>query len=251
MNYRYLLVLLFFFQFACTNYPIELPKKKIEITKSFFTNKGFTLVYNNKLYKNKTINTKLEDRSLIIFQKNLKKNTKVKVTNLINSKTTIATVGKKAKYPNFFNSVISARIAKDLEIDVNEPYIEISEIVNNSSFVAKTAEIFDEEKNVATKAPIDDIKIKDLSSKKKKKEKKQKKYFKYIVKIGDFYFIDSAKVMKKRILSETNEKNIYIKKISSTKFRVFTGPFDNLNSLKKSFNAISILEFDSIEIIKK
>ena len=56
--------------------------------------------------------------------------------------------------------------------------------------------------------------------------------------------------MKKRILSETNEKNIYIKKISSTKFRVFTGPFDNLNSLKKSFNAISILEFDSIEIIK-
>ena len=134
---------------------------------------------------------------------------------------------------------------------MNEPYIEISEIVNNSSFVAKTAEIFDEEKNVATKAPIDDIKIKDLSSKKKKKEKKQKKYFKYIVKIGDFYFIDSAKVMKKRILSETNEKNIYIKKISSTKFRVFTGPFDNLNSLKKSFNAISILEFDSIEIIKK
>ena len=251
MNFRYLLIILFFFQFACTNYPIELPKKKIEVSKNFFTNKGFTLVYNNELYKNKNINTKLDERSLIIFQRNLKKNTKVKVTNLINSKTVIATVGKKTKYPSFFNSVVSTRIAKEIEINENEPYIEISEIVNNSSFVAKTAKIFEEEKNVATKAPIDDIKIKDLSSKKKKKEKPKKRNFKYIVKIGDFYFIDSAKVMKKRILSETSENNIYIKKISSTKFRVFTGPFDNLNSLKKSFNAISILEFDSIEIIKK
>ena len=251
MNFRYLLIILFFFQFACTNYPIELPKKKIEVSKNFFTNKGFTLVYNNELYKNKNINTKLDERSLIIFQRNLKKNTKVKVTNLINSKTVIATVGKKTKYPSFFNSVVSTRIAKEIEINENEPYIEISEIVNNSSFVAKTAKIFEEEKNVATKAPIDDIKIKDLSSKKKKKEKPKKRNFKYIVKIGDFYFIDSAKVMKKRILSETSENNIYIKKISSTKFRVFTGPFDNLNSLKKSFNAISILEFDSIELIKK
>ena len=251
MNFRYLLIILFFFQFACTNYPIELPKKKIEVSKNFFTNKGFTLVYNNELYKNKSVNTKLDERSLIIFQRNLKKNTKVKVTNLINSKTVIATVGKKTKYPSFFNSVVSTRIAKEIEINENEPYIEISEIVNNSSFVAKTAKIFEEEKNVATKAPIDDIKIKDLSSKKKKKEKPKKRNFKYIVKIGDFYFIDSAKVMKKRILSETSENNIYIKKISSTKFRVFTGPFDNLNSLKKSFNAISILEFDSIEIIKK
>ena len=137
MNYRYLLLILFFFQFACTNYPIELPKKKIEVTKSFFTNKGFTLVYNNKLYKNKTINTKLEDRSLIIFQKNLKKNTKVKVTNLINSKTTIATVGKKAKYPNFFNSVLSKRIYEELEISVSEPYVQITTISENTTFFAK------------------------------------------------------------------------------------------------------------------
>ena len=251
MNYRYLLIIIFFFLFACTNYPIELPKKKIEINQSFFTNKGFTLIYDSKLYKNKKVNAKLEERSLIIFQRNLKKNTKVKVTNLINSKTVIAKVGKKANYPIFYNSVVSSRIAKELEINEKEPYIEISEIVNNSLFVAKTAKIFDEEKNVATKAPIDDIKIKDLSTKKKKIKKQKKRSFKYIVKIGDFYFIDSAKLMKKRILSETNEKNIYIKKISSTKFRVFTGPFDNLNSLKKSFNAISILEFDSIEIIKK
>ena len=44
---------------------------------------------------------------------------------------------------------------------------------------------------------------------------------------------------------------IYIEKLSSTNFRVFVGPYNNLNSLKKSFNAINVLEFDSIEIIKK
>ena len=47
-------------------------------------------------------------------------------------------------------------------------------------------------------------------------------------------------------------KNVNIEKLSSTKFRVFHWPImTDLNSLKKSFNAINVLEFDSIEIIKK
>ena len=57
--------------------------------------------------------------------------------------------------------------------------------------------------------------------------------------------------MKSRISDETSIKKININKLSSTKFRVFVGPYDNINSLKKSFNAINLLEFDSIEIIKK
>ena len=57
--------------------------------------------------------------------------------------------------------------------------------------------------------------------------------------------------MKSRITNETEIKKININKLSSTKFRVFIGPYDNLISLKKSFNAINILEFDNIEIIKK
>ena len=57
--------------------------------------------------------------------------------------------------------------------------------------------------------------------------------------------------MKSRISSETPIKDVNIIKLSSTSFRVFLGPFKDLNSLKKSFNAINILEFDSIEILKK
>ena len=68
--------------------------------------------------------------------------------------------------------------------------------------------------------------------------------------LADFYFEKSAKQMKSRIIDETTINNVKINKISKTKFRVLLGPYNNLNSLKKSFNAINVLEFDNIEIIK-
>ena len=57
--------------------------------------------------------------------------------------------------------------------------------------------------------------------------------------------------MKSRIINETSVEKIYIDKLSSTKFRVFLGPYSDLNSLKNSFNAINILQFENIEIIRK
>ena len=45
-------------------------------------------------------------------------------------------------------------------------------------------------------------------------------------------------------------KNTKLKTLSETNYRVFLGPFDNLNSLKKAFNDISLLNFENIEIIK-
>ena len=42
---------------------------------SSFSNKGFALVYNIDLFKEKIIKGKIPDRSLFIFQKNLKKDT--------------------------------------------------------------------------------------------------------------------------------------------------------------------------------
>ena len=194
---------------------------------------------------------KIDNRSLIIFQKNLKKDTSVKITNLLNSKYIIAKVGKKKDYPSFYNSVISARIKDELEINDTEPYIEIKEIIKGNSFIANEAKTYDEEKKVADKAPVDDIQIKELGKVTKKTAQVKKDKFNYIIKIGDFYFKKSAELMKSRIATETTIKKINIKKLSSTKFRVFIGPYDNLNSLKKSFNAINVLEFDSIEIIKK
>ena len=250
MRYKIFNLLFFFILISCVNKPLIDTDSTIT-KKSFFLNKGFALVYDDKFFNQKLIKGKIDQRSLIIFQKNLKKGTPVKITNLLNSKNIIAKVGKKTEYPFFYNSVISKRINDELELDKSEPYIEIKEIIQGSSFIAKKAKTHDEEKKVADKAPVDDIQIKELGKSKKKTILVKKDKFKYIIKIGDFYFEKSAKLMKSRMLAETTIEKINIDKLSGNKFRVFIGPYDNLNSLKKSFNAISILEFDSIEIIKK
>ena len=53
-----------------------------------------------------------------------------------------------------------------------------------------------------------------------------------------------------RIKTENLIKNPKIQKISNKKYRVYLGPFNNINSLQKSYNDISILEFENIEIIR-
>lgn len=249
MNCKNILLLLFLILASCVDTKIE--KKKSFINKSYFLNKGFTLVYSDALKKEKIISNKLDPRSLIIFQKNLKINTIVKVTNLNNQKSIIAKVGKKSDYPIFYNSVISIRISDVLKIDKNEPYVEIKELLESSSFIAKKTKTFDEEKKVAAKAPVESIKIKNLTKNVVKNEKVINKKFLYIIKIADFYFEKSAKDMVLRIKKETIIKKVKINKISSTKFRVFLGPFQNLDSLKNEFNAINTLQFENIEIIKK
>ena len=250
MFYKIIKISLFLILFSCVTKPLE-KKDTTTHTKSFFLNKGFTLVYNDDLYIEKLIKGKIEDRSLIIFQKNLKKNTTVRITNLLNSKYLKAKVGKKTEYPYFYNSIISKRISDELEIDELEPYVEIKQIVEGSSFTAKEAKTYDEEKNVADKAPVDDIQIKEIGKDKKDKKKIKKKEFNYILKIADFYIQKSANQMKSRIFDETTIKKVHIDKLSATEFRVYLGPFSNLNSLKKSFNAVNILEFDTIEFIKE
>ena len=216
-----------------------------------FSNKGFALVFNHDLKKQKLIARKIDDRSLIIFQKYLKKDTNVKITNLLNNKSILAKVGPSSKYPNFYNAVISKRIYDELELFSGEPYVEIVTITTNSTFLAKKTKMYEEEKKVADKAPVDGISVSDLSLDKKKIEKKQnKKNFKYIIKIADFYYENSANIMQKRIRDELNLNNSKIDKISSTNFRVYFGPYDNLKSLKNAFNDIYPLNFENIEIIK-
>ena len=250
MYYKNIIIVLLIFLNSCVNYPID---KKVEPKQktSYFLNKGFALVYNEDLYKKKLIKTKIENRSLIIFQRNLEENSTVKITNLINEKYIIAKVGKRTEYPTFYNSVISQRISQELEINELEPYVEIKELVENSSFIAKKAKTFDEEKKVADVAPVDSISINNLNDSNVKITKKIiKSKFSYIIKIADFYFKNSAISMKDRIKKETPINNVKIQNLSNTQYRVFLGPFNNINSLQKAFNDISTLDFENIEIIK-
>ena len=251
MLYRnYIIIFVFFILTNCTTNKV-VNKNPTLMAENLFTNRGFTLKYDSKLYLDGVISNRLEERDLIIFQKNLKENTKVKITNLLNNRSIIADVGKKTNYPQFNNSVISSRIFNELDINFKEPYVEITAISDNSLFVAKKTKTFDEEKNVANKMPVSSISIDNLKPiKKKKNKKKSLNSFSYFIKIADFYFKDMAIIMLERIKTETKVKKPNIEKISSKRYRVYLGPFDNINSLQKSFNDISILEFDNIEIMR-
>ena len=88
-----------------------------------------------------------------------------------------------------------------IELDFNEPFIELILVSKDSTFVAKKAKMFEEEKSVAEKAPVDGIQINDLNTKKTKKIKKDKD-FSYSIKVADFYYKDTAKIMISRIKTE-------------------------------------------------
>ena len=140
-------------QFGVTNY-----------SKKTFESKGFALIYSEKLYIEKVINRKLDNEKYFILHPFLKNRTEVKLYNPDNSKFLLAKVKNSKKIPIIFNSVITQKIANDLEIDIENPYIEISEIKKNKKFIAKKAVTHEEEKNVATKIQVDAISIDEIST---------------------------------------------------------------------------------------
>lgn len=251
MNYKILIIIFAFFLVGCEQNKLN----KIEIDKKTFDkykNSGFALIYNKELKAKKKITKKLDSRSLLIFHKNLKKNSFVKITNPVNQKTVIAEViSNNVKFSDFYNSVITSRIAEELSLNLNEPYINLVLISQNSTFVAKKAKTFNEEKKVAEKAPVDGIQIDNLGEiNQPKNETIKEEIFSYSIKIADFYYKDSAKNMSDRIINETNIRNPLIKTISNTKYRVLLGPFNDIKKLEDSFNEIKSLDFENIEILK-
>ncbi len=245
MNYKILLLLFSFFLIGCVQVPKQLDKTEIKLEKRY-TNSGFALIFDEGLDKIK----KLDDRSLMIYHKSLKRKSTVKITNPKNGKSLIAEVkSNNQKFSDFYNSVISKRIAEDLDLDFNEPLLEITLVSRNSAFIAKKSKTFEEEKKVAEKAPVDGIQIKDLNSAPKKKKKDTKLKFSYSIKLADFYYKRSAKTMISRIKNETNIKNSRIQQLSKTKFRVLIGPFNDIKSLKESYEKLKPMNFENLEIL--
>ena len=251
MNYKILFILIsIIFVSGCEQINI---KDKIVLNSQLkYKNSGFALIYSNDLKDNKKITKKLDNRDLLIFHKDLRKNSFVKITNPNNQKTIIAQViSNKVQFSNFYNSVITERIAEELSLDSDEPYIDLILISQNSTFIAKKAKTFDEEKYVAEKVPVDGIKIDNLGNYNDTKKKSFKKdNFKYLIKIADFYYHQSAKDMTERIINETNIKNPSIIKISKTKYRVLLGPFNDIKKLEESFNEIKLLNFENLQILR-
>ncbi len=251
MNFKkIILIVSIIFLSACNQFD-QNNKSLLYLTDQKYSNTGFTLIYDDKLKKEKKISKKIDNRSLLIFHNKIKKNSFVKITNPVNDKSIIAeVVSNNARFSSFYNSVVTKRIAEELSLDPNEPYIDLVLISKNSTFVAKKAKTFDEEKKVAEKAPVDGITIDNLGEDKEKEAKTKKHKFLYSIKIADFYYRDSAENMVNRIKDKTNINKSVIKKLSKTKYRVLLGPFNDIKKLEKSFNEIKVLNFENIEILK-
>ena len=247
MSYKNIIFIFFiFFIYGCE--PINVKNKKLNFEiENRYKNSGFALIYNDELDGIKEI----EPRSLMIYHKNLKKKSMVKITNPINGLSLIAEVkSNKIKFSNFYNAVLSDRIAQTLELDEKEPYINIVLISSDSTFIAKKAKTFEEESVVAEKAPVDGIQINDLNESKSKKKIKKNKIFSYSIKVADFYYKDSAKLMLEKIKKDSLIKNLKIIELSKTNYRLLIGPFNDIKSLKNTFEKMNLFNFENLEILK-
>ena len=56
--------------------------------------------------------------------------------------------------------------------------------------------------------------------------------------------------MRNRIKSEVKLKNIKIIELTKTNYRLLLGPFNDIQSLKDSFEKMNSLYFENLEIIK-
>ena len=247
MNFRSILIIIFCLILSNCKPDISNDLKKVNLNlEKKYRNSGFALIYNETLENIK----KLETRSLNIYHKSLKKRSIVKITNPKNGKYLIAEVkSNRIRFSNFYNSILSLRIAEELELDFDEPFVELTLVSKDTTFVAKKAKMFEEERSVAEKAPVDGIQINDLNIIKVKKKINKDKIFSYSIKVADFYYKDTAQMMINRIKDESSIKNLKIVKLSETKYRVLIGPFNDIKSLKGSFEKMSILNFENLEIL--
>ena len=104
MKYKIIIIFLSMLLYGC-----EQTKSSKLINENFnfekrYKNIGFALIYDENNKKNKS----LDNRSLNIFHKSLKRKSIVKITNPKNNKSLLAEVkSNKIKFSEFYNSIIS------------------------------------------------------------------------------------------------------------------------------------------------
>lgn len=248
MKFKIFYIIIFFFIFSCTQ-DLKNIKKIEKVPEKSFSSKGFALIYDDTYYNNQVVKNKLKNDENFVLHSFLKNKRLVSISNPLNSKSIIAEVINTAKYPKIYNIVITKKIAEDLLLDLDNPYVEIVTIKKNDKFVAKKATIFEEEKNVANKAPVTAIDINILSENKTITKAKKKNKPSYIIDIGDFYYYSSASDTKKRFKEEGNITNIKIKKIGKNKFKVYSGPYKSFLSMKDTYLSLNALGFEELNVI--
>ena len=235
--------------YACADY--QKVKTIIDKEKHYFSSTGFALVYENNLYAQKLVTRKLNNDNIVVMHSILKRGTPVKIINPENSKVVETKIHKKANYPKIFNVVISKKVASILELNIDNPYVEIIEVKKNRTFIAKESNTFEEEKNVADKAPVEKIKMNILTKDETENKEKLIKENSFLLIINDFYYLDSANNLKEELSKKIKSNNFKVKKINNTKYRLYAGPFKNFNALKTTYISLNDLGFENLNIYKE
>ena len=178
----------------------------------------------------------------------LRSGTKIRISNPANETSIETIVDKKIKYDNFYKILINNRIATDLNLNKSFPYVEITEIKTNKSFIAKKAVTEKIEITIANKAPVAKINIANLSSPKEVKKEKVKSYS---ILVAEFYNLRSAEMLKIKltsILVNSNYQLIYINKKNNKSYELLMGPYNTINKLKNDYISLSDSNFEDLDI---
>ena len=230
MKYKIFLILLLF---GCA----ETTTSK---NKSSYFSKGFAYIYNEEDVKKKIIQKKFNNSELQVGHNKIKSGTLLKIINPENRKEIILKVKKKTEFPEFFHVLITKPVSLYLELDEKIPFVETQEIKKNKTF--------NEEKKVLIKAPIDNVKILDISNVEKKTKPKIKKF---LIVVGEFYSKESAIMLKERLFKEMinfDQKAASIKKKNINNYQLLLGPYSTINSLKNSYIVLKNLGFEDLNI---
>ena len=130
---KFRLIIILFFLNCCTNY--EKNSNKI-----LYNSKGFAYIYNENDYLENIINKKFDNSKELIGHNKLNTGTLVMLTNPVKNKSIILKNSTKVNYPDFYKILLTEKVARKLDLNMNAPYIDIQVVKKNKSFIAQKAE---------------------------------------------------------------------------------------------------------------
>ena len=214
-----------------------------------FNSKGFAYIYSDNDSSNKIITQKMNNDLFQIAHNKLRRGTLIKLINPINNKSVILLNTKKIGYPDFYKVLITKPVAEELKLDKNLPFIEVLEVKKNKSFVAEKTKIYSEEKKIHSNAPVELVKVQNISKNKKNNKKIIKE--KIFIIIAEFYSKNSASLLKERIdmeLKSFDSTKLKIKAEKANKITLLSGPYTSINLMKNDYIQLKNFGFEELDI---
>jgi len=227
-------IIILLFLSSCVNHSTNNHKKQP------YSSKGFANILYDSEYANKNVS------NFFVSHSQLRKGTKIRITNPENNESLDIQTSSKGIYENFYKIIISESVAKKINLNKDFPFVEVNEIKKNKSFIAKRGVTQLEERNIANKAPVEKISINNISSVKKKISKR--KIFSVI--IADFYSEESANNLKTKLQTSTNinSKLFHISEKNKNNYELLMGPYNTIKSLKNDYIALNESGFEDLDI---